>query len=180
MKKLFAVFGALLLVGILAVGVSAQSGSGGYFDFESSVRIMQDLLVLDDVNIQDTARIEGAVTTGADVTVGDDLTATDWAMLNRINASRATTITVAASANISPTSSYQRISSAADIGTSSIQAGTAGDILILANTGANTITLTDTATLMLPANVVLGPKGHVVLISAGADGWYALSAAVAN
>jgi hypothetical protein len=156
MKKLIAVFVALLLLAVVATGVAAQSGGAGFYDFETSVRMWNNLRVI-------------GTTTFIGAAEGNELRAT-----------LQPTITVAASANISPTGTYQRISSAGNVGTSSIQAGTAGDLLVLINTGANTITLTDTATLMLPANVVLGPKGSVMLISAGADGWYSLAPTAAN
>jgi hypothetical protein len=168
MKKLLAVFLALLLVGVVAVGVSAQSGGAGFYDFETSVRMWQNLQVM------------GTSTLIGDLELRDDLTVTDLVALGKVRATKGTTQTLTASAEITSAYTYQPIAAAGAIGTSAIAAGTAGDLLIIANTGANTITLTDTATLMLPANVVLGPKGHVMLISAGADGWYALAGAAAN
>jgi hypothetical protein len=163
MKKLLAVFVALLLLGVVATGVAAQSGGAGFYDFETSVRMWQNLQVL------------GTTTLVGDLELRDDLTVTDLAALGKVRATRGTTQTLTASAEITSAYTYQPIAAAGAIGTSAVAAGTAGDLLIIANTGSNTITLTDTATLMLPANVVLGPKGHVTLISAGADGWYALA-----
>jgi len=140
MKKTLAVFVALLLVGILAVGVSAQSGSGGYFDFESSVRIMQDLLVLDDVQINDTMRVEG------NLTLGDDLTVTDLLTVGKIRATPGTTQTLTFGSVITDVYSYLPISAAGAIGLSGIATVTsrAGDILILENVVNQTITITDT------------------------------------
>jgi hypothetical protein len=172
MKKLLAVFVALLLLGVVATGVAAQSGGAGFYDFETSVRAWQNLIVYGDITARDDLTVTDQLVTQGDITLSDDLTVGDIAEVGKLRVTLQPTITVAASANISPTGTYQRISAAGAVGTSSIQAGTAGDVLVLINTGSNTITLTDTATLMLSANVVLGPKGNVTLISAGADGWY--------
>jgi uncharacterized membrane-anchored protein len=165
MKKLIAVFLALLLLSVAAVGVSAQSGGAGYYDFETSVRMWQNLIV------------RGSTTFIGGITAADDMTVGDQLAVGRIRYTKGTTQTLTASGEITSAYTYQPIAAAGAIGTSAVAAGTAGDILIIANTGANTITLTDTATLMLPANVVLGPKGRAVLISEGADGWSLLSSA---
>lgn len=163
MKKLFAVFGALLLVGILAVGVSAQSGSGGFYDFETSVRIMQDLLVLDDVQINDTMRVEG------DLTLGDDLTVTDQAVVGKIRYTRGTTQTLTADATITDTATYLPITAAGAIGTSGIASATsvAGDILILTNVGSNAIVITDTGNTVLTGNITLGQFDTLGLVFDG-------------
>lgn len=165
MKRLFAVFGALLLVTILAVGVAAQGGSGGYYDFESSVRIMQDLLVLDDVNIQDTARVE------TDLTVGDDLSVTDLATVGKVRATRGTTQTLTASATITDVSTYLPISAAGNIGTSAIATANsvAGDLLILENIANVAIVITDTSTTMLSGNITLGQYDTLGLVFDGTN-----------
>jgi len=165
MKKLLAVFVALLLVGILAVGVSAQSGSGGYFDFESSVRIMQDLLVLDDVNIQDTARVE------TDLTVGDDLTVNDLATVGKIRATRGATQTLTFGSVITDVATFQPISAAGAIGLSGIATVTsvAGDILILENVVNQAITISDTGITMLSGNIALGQYDTLGLVYDGTN-----------
>jgi hypothetical protein len=151
MKKLLAVFVALLLMAFVAAGVEAQSGSGGYFDFESSVRIMQDLLVLDDVNIQDTLRVE------TDLTVGDDLTVTDLFATGKIRSTRGTTQTLTADATITDTWSYLPVTAAGAIGTSGIASTTSvsGDILIVTNVSTNAIIITDTNNTVLSKNITL-------------------------
>lgn len=163
MKRLFAVFGALLLVAILAVGVAAQSGSGGYYDFESSVRIMQDLLVLDDVNIQDSARVE------TDLTVGDDLTVTDLFATGKVRATRGTTQTLTADAQITDTWTYIPVTAAGAIGTSGIASTTsvAGDILIVTNVGTNARVITDTGNTVLSGNITLGQFDTLGLVFDG-------------
>ena len=163
MKKALAVFVALLLVGILAVGVSAQSGSGGFYDFESSVRIMQDLLVLDDVNVQDTMRVEG------DLTLGDDLTVNDLLAAGKVRATRGTTQTLTADATITDTWTYLPVTAAAAIGTNGIASTTsvAGDVLILVNVGSNAVTITDTGNTVLSGNIALGQYDTLSLVFDG-------------
>jgi hypothetical protein len=163
MKKLLAVFVALLLMAFVAAGVEAQSGSGGYFDFESSVRIMQDLLVLDDVNIQDTLRVE------TDATVGDDLTVTDLFATGKIRSTRGTTQTLTADATITDTWSYLPVTAAGAIGTSGIASTTSvsGDILIVTNVGTNAIVITDTGNTVLSGNITLGQFDTLSLVFDG-------------
>lgn len=163
MKKLLAVFVALLLMAFVAAGVEAQSGSGGYFDFESSVRIMQDLLVLDDVNIQDTLRVE------TDLTVGDDLTVTDLFATGKIRSTRGTTQTLTADATITDTWSYIPVTAAGAIGTSGIASTTSvsGDILIVTNVGTNAIVITDTGNTVLSGNITLGQFDTLSLVFDG-------------
>jgi len=163
MKKLLAVFVALLLMAFVAAGVEAQSGSGGYFDFESSVRIMQDLLVLDDVNIQDTLRVE------TDLTVGDDLTVTDLFATGKIRSTRGTTQTLTADATITDTWSYLPVTAAGAIGTSGIASTTSvsGDILIVTNVGTNAIVITDTGNTVLSGNITLGQFDTLSLVFDG-------------
>lgn len=165
MKKLLAVFVALLLVGIVAVGVSAQSGSGGYYDFESSVRIMQDLLVLDDMNVQDTARIEG------DLTLGDDLSVTDLATVGKVRYTRGTTQTLTFGSVITDVATFQPIGAAGAIGLSGISTATsvAGDILILENVVNQAITISDTGTTMLSGNLTLGQYDTLGLVFDGTN-----------
>lgn len=84
----------------------------------------------------------------------------------------ATTITVTYT-GITPTASYQPIVAAAFTGTSHIATKPSGTILRLVNTGTPTITLTDTGTLMLNANVVLGQYDSLLLMSDGTN-WIAV------
>lgn len=163
MKKLLAVFVALLLLAFGAAAVEAQSGSGGYFDFESSVRIMQDLLVLDDVNIQDTARVE------TDLTVGDDLSVNDLAAVGKIRSTRGTTQTLTADATITDTWTYVPVTAAGAIGTSAIASTTSvsGDILIVTNVGTNAIVITDTGNTVLSGNITLGQFDTLGLVFDG-------------
>ena len=60
---------------------------------------------------------------------------------------------------MTPAGSYQPLTSASNVGTSSIAgcaAGTTGETVDLVNGGSNTITFTDTGTLKLSGNAALG------------------------
>lgn len=78
-------------------------------------------------------------------------------------------VTVGASTVITPESSYIKLTSAASIGTRMIVTGTQyrDSRLLLHNIGSFTVTLTNTAPLVLGANVVLGPNESTELIGTG-------------
>ena len=80
-----------------------------------------------------------------------------------------TGIVVTDNLTISPTGSYQPISAAGAVGTSSITAGSAGDLLILTNTGSNAITISDTGTLKLSSDAALGQYDSLFLLSDGTN-----------
>lgn len=168
MKRLFAVFGALLLVGILAVGVAAQSGSGGFYDFESSVRILQDLLVLDDVNVQDSLTVEGAASIAGVASLAN-MTSTGTVAETFLRLNPGTTQVLTFDSTLTPVASNQPISAAGAIGTSSIITKPAGTILRIVNVGSQTITFTDTGTLLLAGNAALGQYDTLMLLSDGTN-----------
>lgn len=100
-----------------------------------------------------------------DLTVADDLTI-----------AKQTAIAVTDNSTITPTGTFQLLSAAAATATSSITAGTAGQVVIFTNTSTNTIVLTDTGTLMLTGNITLGQYDTLTLISDGTN-WLQLSTA---
>jgi hypothetical protein len=81
----------------------------------------------------------------------------------------ASTVVVTTDGTITPAGSYQPISSAGNVQTASIAAGTAGDILYLINTSNTTITITDTGTLKLGGNRALGQYDTLTLMSDGTN-----------
>jgi hypothetical protein len=83
-------------------------------------------------------------------------------------------LTIGESGTITPTGGYQRLTSAGNVGTSSITGHVEGRILILQNIGSNTITLTDTGTLKLSGNAALGAGDPVILMSDGTN-WIQIS-----
>ena len=94
---------------------------------------------------------------------------TDLHLSGGLNTAAQTSITVTADSTISPAGTYQPISAAGAVGTSSITAGDAGDLLVLTNTGANVITITDTGTLKLSGNAALGQYDSLFLLSDGTN-----------
>lgn len=83
-----------------------------------------------------------------------------------------TAITVTMNGWLTPTGTYQRIrNSTGAVATSGakIAVKPAGTILILVNSGSNSITFTETGTLVSAGNIVLGANDSVQLISDGTN-----------
>lgn len=115
----------------------------------------------------------GNMTTTADAAIGDDLVVTDDATTNDLFVSAWTRIVprtgvvVTMNGIITPTGTYQPLSSAGTVNTAQIAAGTAGDLLILVNTAATTIVISDTSPLILSGNISLGQYDTLTLRSDG-------------
>lgn len=88
-----------------------------------------------------------------------------------------TTIVVTTNGSLNPTGTYQPISSTAAAATSgaNITVKPAGTILTLVNVGAQTITFTETGTLISAGNVALGTMDAATFYSNGTN-WYQVSA----
>lgn len=84
-----------------------------------------------------------------------------------------TAITVTNNATINATGTYQRLTAASAVGTSgdNLTVKPAGTILILVNSGAQTITITETANIKSAGNIALGTLDSATLVSDGSD-WY--------
>jgi hypothetical protein len=78
---------------------------------------------------------------------------------------------------VNATGTYQRITSEAAVGTSggNITVKPAGTILVLVNVGSNTITFTETATLISAGNIALGQNDSATLVSDGTN-WTQIAA----
>lgn len=115
--------------------------------------------------------------TAGSATIGNDLAVTDDATIGSdLLATKQTSLTVTSGGTITPTGTYQLITSAGAVGTSSIAGCTSGRVLVLANSGSNTITLTDTGTLKLGGNAALGATDTLTLICDGTN-WNQVSKA---
>jgi hypothetical protein len=166
----FLVFLSLFVSG----GVALAQGFAGWWDIEPAtrfrniVRFDQDVTLIDDLSVADALTV-------ADLSASDDITATDDLVVgDRISTtnllfSERSALTIGESGTITPTGVYQRLTSASNVGTSSITGHVEGRILILHNIGSNTITLTDTSTLKLSGNAALGNLDSVVLMSDGTN-----------
>ena len=86
------------------------------------------------------------------------------------------TTTLTQGATITPSGALMPLTSAGDVSTGSITAGTNGDILLLLNTVNHTITISDTGTLKLSGDAALGQYDSLLL---GCDGtnWIELAQA---
>lgn len=159
------IFTALLLAGALAIGLfasrpgpTAQAASG-------------------DSNVTNLVA-SGDVTAGDDITAGDDLSAGDDASVTDdltvggfLGLTPQTAIAVGYQGTITPTGGLQYLTASAARGTRLVVTTTlpAGTIIAFYNAGANTITLTDTAPLVLGGNAALGAKDTLVLFHNGTE-----------
>jgi hypothetical protein len=128
-------------------------------------------ITADDLTLTDDFNITDAISTSGSVAVGASLSVDNW-----VTADPASTITVLYQGTITPTGTNQPITAAAARGTRLIVTTTVGSgtILVLENVGAQTITLTDTAPLLLSGNIALGANDTLTLKHNGTS-WVQLS-----
>lgn len=153
------IFTALLLLGVLLValiashpGPAAQAATG-------------------DSNFTNIVA-SGDVTAGDDLAAGDDASVTDDLTVGgNIGLTPQTAIVVGYQGTITPTGGLQYLTAAAARGTRLVVTTTlpAGTIIAFYNSGSNTITLTDTAPLVLNGNAALGAKDTLVLFHNGTE-----------
>jgi hypothetical protein len=86
------------------------------------------------------------------------------------------TATITNNGYLTPTASFVPLTAIAAVGTSgaNIAVQPAGTQLLLLNVGSNTITFTETGTLVSAGNIALGANDSATLISDGAS-WYQIS-----
>ena len=122
------------------------------------------------VDAESTANFASAVTIqagGLTISDGDAVVADDL----RITAQ--TAITVTNGNAFTPTGTYQPIQAAAEV-TPTITVGTAGDVVVLINTSANTINIADSGTAKLSAAAALGQYDSLTLWCDGTN-WIEVS-----
>lgn len=105
---------------------------------------------------------------------------TGYANLRITNFYRAqprTAIAVTMNGWVTATGTYQQLTAAGAVSTSGakIAVKPAGTILILVNSGSNTITFTETGTLVSAGNIALGANDSATLLSNGTN-WYQIAA----
>jgi hypothetical protein len=140
---------ALLLLLFTLSPVSAQSIPKRYLGWAVAQKL----------TVNTTSTLTG------DVTMGGNLLLTSQAAA-----------TITNGATLTPSGSYQPITAAGTVGFGAISAGTAGNLLYLVNTANQTITITDTGTLKLAGNAVLGQFDSLTLLSDGTN-WIQVSKA---
>ncbi len=99
---------------------------------------------------------------------------TSWQLNGSLRALPMTPIAVSNNSIITTTGVYQPLTATAACGTSSIAAAAAGTMVVFENLSNNTITLTDTETLLLSGNAALGQYDTLSLISDGTN-WIQVS-----
>jgi hypothetical protein len=134
-----------------------------------------DLVVFDQTSTGDILELQDNDTTVW--TFADGGTATqsdgDLVVADDIRVTAQTAITVTDSAAFTPTGTYQGIIAAAEV-TPTITIGTAGDLLVLINTGAQTINIADSGTVKLSAAWAATADDVLVLWCDGTD-WIEIS-----
>lgn len=96
---------------------------------------------------------------------------------NFFRAGQRATLTVTMNGTVNPTGTHQRLTAAGAVATSgaNITVKPAGTLLILNNVGSNTITFTETGTLISAGDIVLGAGDSATLISDGTS-WRQIAA----
>lgn len=130
------------------------------------------------IDAEGTLDVAGAVLSSAGaVTVTDSLNVTGTADFDGVvivgtfaRAEKATAQSLSDDFSLVPTGTYQPVSaSAAAGGVISTTGRTAGDLLVVINTGTNTVTITDTGTMKLAGNAALGQYDSLMLIFDGTN-----------
>ena len=167
----------VLLAGIFigqvqpAQKVDAQIGSGiGNFDIAGPVIVHGGVTVADgnDLTLTDDVAVTDDATVGDDATITGDLNANGILVTAAIVGNTAeTTVTVTSGGTVTPLGRWVPLSAAGAVGTSSIAGCAAGDAysedIVLINMSSNTITFTDTGTLLLSGNSALGQNDVLIL-----------------
>ena len=154
--------GATTLNSTLDVDGAISSGTGG-ITLNDTVNIVGAVDADSTLNVDGASTLVGDVTLTADIVVG---------LFGRLTAQ--TAITVTGGGTLTPTGTYQPIQAAGAVGLSDIAITTAGDVLVLTNISATTITITDTGTTMLSANRAIAQYDTLVLLCDGTN-WLELS-----
>lgn len=116
-----------------------------------------------------TGVITGALSAGTlNISGGSFLTGTVNAG-GFIVLAKASNITVTDNSIITPTATYQPLTADGAVGTDQIAILSAGTLLYLSNVSANAITITDTGTLKLSADIALGQYDTLTLLSDGTN-----------
>jgi len=113
----------------------------------------------------------GGLTLATTLTLSDG----DVVVADDVRVTAQTAITVTNGAAFAPTGTYQPIQAAGEV-TPTVTIGTAGDLLVLINTSAQTINIADTGTTMLTAAGALGQYDSLTLWCDGTN-WIEISRA---
>ena len=141
-----------------------------------------DWLIAKRITNSGTSTLSGAVTTGDDLTVGVDLAVTgnsdltgDLTLAGALNLTPATVITVTQDmTTFAPANSFQPVAAASAVGFDQIGAPTSGNILILLNVGSQTITISETASIVMAGDQIL-QAGDAMMLGYANSKWYSIA-----
>lgn len=121
--------------------------------------------------ISGTSNLVGNTTVaGTFAANGDSLT-----VAKTMNLARQGAIAVTDGSTITPTGTFQELTAAGAVGASVAAPAAAGQLVILFNSTANAITITDTTGIALATDAVLGQNDSVTIISTAAGQWMEVS-----
>jgi len=157
--------------GLSIDGGLTDFGTGTYAtaDGDNDVGIDGDLEVNGVADFDSTSDFQGLATFQLGLTISDG----NAVVADHLRVTAQTAITVTNGAAFAPTGTYQRIQAAGTV-TPTITAGTAGDLLVLINTSAQTINIADTSIQMLSAAWAGGQYDVLVLWCDGTN-WIEIS-----
>ena len=137
----------------------------------------EDLAVTDDLTVTGDATVGGTFeATGATTLTGAVGLSAGLTVATIGNFTAATAISCTNGGYITATGTYQPLTSAGNVGLSSVAIGTAGDLLVLINSANTTITISDTSTTMLTGDIALGQYDSLTLWCDGTN-WLQISTA---
>lgn len=157
-----------LLTILVSTGIVQAQGGRSNFDWIVARRIT---ITGAGLTVQTDATINDDLTVDDDANVTGDLTAGTLTGSTFFQMSEATAITLTNASTLTPTGTIQPITSAGAIGFGAIAgcaAGTAGRLLVLENNVAQTITITDSATLRMAGNFAMGQYDTIIYLCDGA------------
>lgn len=163
---------------VVALGVTHFSGME-ISSSETDALVVNQTSTGDIVEFRDGGSVVWRVADGGAVThVSGGLTLSDGdaVVADDLRVSAQTSITVTNGNPFTPTGTYQPITAAGEV-TPTVAIGTAGDVVVLINTSAQTINIADSGTMMLNTAVALGQYDVLVL---WCDGTNWLQIATAN
>lgn len=161
-------------------GASFECGDGGSFVVGDGATIFVESGGTLDVDSGATMTVAGSATLGSVIVEGNgDVTGnfevTDHLLTQaELYLIPPDALAVTDGATITPTAAVMELTAAGAVGAELVAAGD-GQLLILINTSANTITISDTATLESTGDIALGQYDTLTLMGVGVK-WYQLAA----
>jgi hypothetical protein len=156
MRRYFPLVSSVISLALIVLMFqSYQAGAQSDLTNFDTVRISNDLTVVDDTTTEDFSVTDLA--TIADLAVTEQMTLSDDLIVagDQIN-TPGTVIVVSDGSTITPLSAYQPLSSTANTGTNVIGGCTAGKTTTMSNQFTTTITISDSGNLRLAGNMALG------------------------